>query len=44
MTDLPRWDKSTLLLLINIYKQRAKTLKELVEDIKKLYEIPARVC
>jgi glutamyl-tRNA synthetase len=40
VTDLPRWDHATLLLLINIYKQRAKTLKELVEDIKSLYEAP----
>ena len=41
LSDLPRWDESTLLLLINIYKQRAKTLKELVTDIKSLYEAPA---
>jgi len=40
MTDLPRWDEPTILLLINIYKQRAKTLKELVLDIKGLYEVP----
>lgn len=39
-TDLPRWQHETLLLLINIYKQRAKTLKELVDDIKLLYKAP----
>ena len=39
-SDLPRWHKNTILLLINIYKQRAKTLKELVVDIKALYDEP----
>lgn len=39
-TDLPRWKRETLLLLINIYKQRAKTLKELADDIKALYNAP----
>lgn len=41
LSDLPRWNQNTILLLINIYKQRAKTLKELVEDIKALYVEPA---
>ncbi len=40
LSDLPRWHQNTILLLINIYKQRAKTLKELVADIKALYEEP----
>lgn len=39
-TDLPRWKHETFLLLINIYKQRAKTLKELVDDINALYSAP----
>ena len=39
-SDLPRWKHEILLLLINIYKQRAKTLKELVDDIKGLYAAP----
>lgn len=41
VSDLPRWNENTILLLLNIYKQRAKTLKELVADIKALYESPA---
>lgn len=41
LTDLPRWHTDTILLLINIYKQRAKTLKELVEDIKAFYAKPS---
>lgn len=41
LDDLPRWHENTILLLINIYKQRAKTLKELVADIKALYNEPA---
>lgn len=41
-SDLPRWKHETLLLLINIYKQRAKTLKELVDDIKALYSVPTQ--
>jgi glutamyl-tRNA synthetase len=40
LSDLPKWHQNTILLLINIYKQRAKTLKELVEDIKALYDEP----
>ena len=40
LSDLPRWHQNTILLLINIYKQRAKTLKELVEDIKAFYQEP----
>ena len=40
-SDLPRWKHETFLVLINIYKQRAKTLKELVDDIKGLYTAPA---
>jgi glutamyl-tRNA synthetase len=40
LSDLPEWHKNTILLLINIYKQRAKTLNELVEDIKTLYYEP----
>lgn len=39
-TDMPRWQRETLLLLINIYKQRSKIVKELVEDIKVLYHAP----
>lgn len=39
-SDLPKWHKETILLLINIYKQRAKTLVELVNDIKALYKEP----
>ena len=41
LDDLPHWHENTILLLINIYKQRAKTLKELVADIKALYNEPA---
>lgn len=40
LSDLPRWDKETILVLINIYKQRAKTLRELVDDLKILYTAP----
>lgn len=40
LTDLPKWHKDTILVLINIYKQRAKTLKELAEDIKAFYKSP----
>lgn len=40
LTDLPRWHKQTLLILINIYKQRAKTLRELSDDLKILYSAP----
>ena len=36
LTDLPKWHTDTCFLLINIYKQRAKTLRELVNDIKAL--------
>ena len=43
LTDLPKWHKNTL-LLINIYKQRAKTLNELVNDIKALYHAPTASC
>lgn len=41
-SDLPLWNKETLLVLINIYKQRAKTLKELVNDIQALYTAPTQ--
>lgn len=40
-TDVPRWRKDTVLVLINIYKQRAKTLKELVDDLHALYNAPS---
>lgn len=40
LSDLPRWHQNTILLLINIYKQRAKTLRELVDDIKAFYNAP----
>ncbi len=40
LTDLPRWHTATVLLLINIYKQRAKTLRELAADIMMLYGTP----
>ncbi len=40
LTDLPTWNTQTVLLLINIYKQRAKTVRELVTDIKAFYVRP----
>lgn len=40
LTDVPRWEKQTLLILISIYKQRAKTLKELVLDLQGLHSGP----
>ena len=40
LSDLPKWHQETILLLINIYKQRAKTLRELVNDLKELYKAP----
>lgn len=40
-SDLSTWHDQTILLLINIYKQRAKTLVELVTDIKALYKKPS---
>lgn len=40
LSDLPKWQQETILVLINVYKQRAKTLKELAADIKALYEMP----
>lgn len=40
LSDVPLWKQDTLLLLINIYKQRAKTLKELALDINALYKAP----
>lgn len=40
LTDLPEWHPDTILLLINIYKQRAKTLRELVNDMTALYQAP----
>ncbi len=40
LSDLPEWHQSTILLLINMYKQRAKTLKEIVDDIKNVYQAP----
>lgn len=40
LSDSPKWHKDTILVLINVYKQRAKTLKELAEDIKALYKVP----
>lgn len=39
-SDLPTWHDQSILLLINLYKQRAKTLVELVTDIKALYKKP----
>lgn len=39
-SDLPTWHDQSILLLINMYKQRAKTLVELVADIKALYKKP----
>ncbi len=39
-SDLPTWHDQSILLLINLYKQRAKTLLELVADIKALYKKP----
>lgn len=41
-SDLPVWHDQSLLILINMYKQRAKTLGELVADIKALYKRPAQ--
>jgi glutamyl-tRNA synthetase len=40
LTDLPRWHTDTILLLLNIYKQRAKTLCEIITDITALYAAP----
>lgn len=40
-SDVPEWHDASLLLLINMYKQRAKTVAELVSDIKALYKEPA---
>ena len=40
LTDVPKWPTETILLLINIYKQRAKTVRELVQDLKELYKAP----
>jgi glutamyl-tRNA synthetase len=40
LTDLPQWHTDSILLLINMYKQRAKTLRELINDIKSLYHAP----
>ncbi len=40
VTDLPRWHVNTILLLINIYKQRAKTIVELIHDIAAIYNQP----
>jgi glutamyl-tRNA synthetase len=40
-TDLPLWHMPTILSLINLYKQRAKTLQELRADIQQLYASPA---
>lgn len=40
LTDLPKWHQETILVLINIYKQRAKTVRELVDDLKVLYTAP----
>lgn len=42
LTDLPRWDQSQVERLIGIYKQRAKTLLELVHDITALYKAPTQ--
>ena len=40
-SDVPKWHDASLLLLINMYKQRSKTVAELVADIKALYKEPA---
>lgn len=38
--DMTRWDVATLSLLIDLYKQRAKTLKEIVTEIRALHSAP----
>jgi len=40
LSDLPVWHSQTVLVILNIYKQRAKTVRELIIDIKALYQTP----
>lgn len=40
LSDMPVWNMEQILVLINIYKQRAKTLRELVQELKVLYTAP----
>jgi glutamyl-tRNA synthetase len=42
LTDFPLWSKEQILILINIYKQRAKTLKEIIQDMQAFYHAPQK--
>lgn len=42
LTDVPLWNKEQILKLINLYKQRAKTLKEIDLDISAFYHAPQK--
>jgi len=40
LDQLKKWGKEKILILIDLYKQRTKTLRELVDELLRFYKIP----
>lgn len=41
--DFPKWSQEQLLALINVYKERVKTLVELKQELINLYTLPEKI-